>query len=259
MLVIGLIGFLGVGLSLGLLGGGGSILAVPVLVYLMGLPASTAVPMSLPVVGLAAAVGAFTRWRRGQLRITTALGFAAIAMASAFTAARLGQGIPDRVRLILLVAVMLTAAVVMLRRAQRLAPGDTQEIPLPSVGPQEHRSASTALVLGAAIVVGTLTGLVGVGGGFMIVPALVGVLALPMPQAIATSLAVIALNTVAASIGWWGSVRLDWNLTALVTVAALIGMTLGTRLAPRFSARTLTRTFAGLLLVVGIVMVVMEM
>lgn len=258
MLVLGLIGFLGVGLSLGLLGGGGSILAVPVLVYAMGLPVSQAVPMSLPVVGLAAAVGAFARWRKQQLRVTTAIGFAAVAMVAAFASARLGSGIPDGPRLILFVSVMLIAATVMWRRSARQAVGDTQEIPIAELAPGSHGS-NRVTMLAAAVVVGTLTGLVGVGGGFMIVPALVGVLALPMPQAIATSLAVIALNTLAAGAGWWGRVTLDWGLTAAVTAAALVGMAVGIRLAPRFSARTLTRTFAMLLIGVSVLMVGMEL
>jgi uncharacterized membrane protein YfcA len=258
MLALGLIGFLGVGLSLGLLGGGGSILSVPVLVYVLGLPVSTAVPMSLPVVGVAAAVGAFARWRKKQLRVTTAIGFAAVAMVSAFASARLGAGIPDQTRLILFVAVMLIAATVMWRRSRQQPVGDTQEIPVAAAIPGAHR-ANMATMLASALVVGSLTGLVGVGGGFMIVPALVGVLALPMPQAIATSLAVIALNTLAAGAGWWGRVTLDTTLTAAVTVAALVGMAVGIHLAPRFSARTLTRTFAILLIVVSGVMVVMEM
>ena len=259
MLALGLAGFLGVGLSLGLLGGGGSILAVPVLVYLLGLPASTAVPMSLPVVGLTAAVGAFARYKRKQLRVTTAIGFAAVAMVAAFASARLGTSIPDRTRLIMFVAVMLTAATVMWRRSRKQAIGDTQEIPVVGAAAHQSRASTAPMMFAAAVVVGTLTGIVGVGGGFMIVPALVGVLALPMPQAIATSLAVIALNTLAAGAGWWGRVTLDWSLTAAVTAAALVGMAIGIRLAPRFSARTLTRTFAMLLLVVSGVMVVMEL
>lgn len=250
MLALGLIGFLLVGISLGLLGGGGSILAVPVLVYLFHLPASQAVPMSLPVVGTAAAVGALLRWRRGQLRVTAALGFAALAMLAAYAAARWGAGIPDRPRLLLFVGVMLTAAVVMWRRALRP--------PAVRATPPEGGSPRPAL-LAAAVAVGTLTGLVGVGGGFLIVPALVGVLAMPMAEATATSLAVIALNTAAAGTGWWGRVTLDLPLTAAVTALALLGMLVGTRLAPRFSAAALTRAFAVLLVLVSAVMVAMEL
>lgn len=250
MILLGLLGFLAVGLSLGMLGGGGSILAVPVLVHLLGLPASVAVPMSLPVVGAASALGAYRRWRLGQLKLKLVAIFAAGTMVASFLAARLGAGIADRPRLLLFTAVMLIAATLMWRRSRARLPVETS-----TDTPQPHVSV---LVI-ASLVVGTLTGLVGVGGGFLIVPALVGVLGLGMAEATATSLAVIALNTGAASAGWWGRVELDWPLTGMVTVAALGGMMLGTALAPRVQARTLTRAFAGLLIVVGVFMLVKEL
>lgn len=251
MILLGLLGFVAVGISLGMLGGGGSILAVPVLVHLMGLPASEAVPMSLPVVGAAAAVGAITRWRRGQLRLRTVAIFAIGTMVASFASARLGADMADRPRLLLFTGVMLLAAALMWRRASRRdVPGATS--------PQPVQDAATGRLILAALAVGTLTGLVGVGGGFLIVPALVGVLGLAMPEATATSLAVIALNTGAASAGWWGRSTLDLRLMLMVTAAALVGMAVGTRLAPRFSSATLTRAFAGLLLVVGAFMLVQE-
>jgi uncharacterized membrane protein YfcA len=111
----------------------------------------------------------------------------------------------------------------------------------------------------AALAVGTLTGIVGVGGGFLIVPALTGVLGLAMAEATATSLAVIALNTIAAGWGFVGHVTIDLRLTAIVIAAALVGMAIGTRLAPRVPAKTLTRTFAVLLIVLAIVMVGKEL
>jgi hypothetical protein len=210
--------------------------------------------MSLPVVGVTAAAGAFGRWRAGQLRVAPALLFAATAMVASFTAARLGHDIPDRPRLLVFIAILLVAAALMWNRSRRRALLTVEPVvePVP-------KGLALPTLLPAAVVVGVLTGLVGVGGGFLIVPALVGVLALPMPQATATSLAVIALNTLAAGAGWWGRVQLDWQLTAAVTAVALMGMTIGTRLAPRFTARTLTRAFAVLLVVVSGVMMVMEM
>lgn len=252
MLILGLLGFMAVGISLGMLGGGGSILAVPVLVHVLGLPAGVAVPMSLPVVGAAALVGAASRYRSGQLRLQMAAAFAAAAMGASYLAARLGTGIPDTPRLVLFTAVMLVAAVLMWRRSMRpLAPVDT--------GEAATGTLPLARLLPAALAVGALTGLVGVGGGFLIVPALVGVLGLPMPQATATSLAVIALNTVAASAGWWGRVTLDLPLTVMVTAAALAGMAVGIWLAPRFSTRALSRGFAVLLMVVAVFMLAKEL
>ncbi len=241
-IIPGLVGFVLVGLSLGLLGGGGSILAVPVLVYALHIPASTAVPMSLPVVGIAAAIGAVGRWRRGQLALRAAALFAAVAMASAYLAARFGAGIDDRSRLILFTTVMVLAAAAMWWRASQ-PPRSAEAVPDAQFTP--------FLLVPAGLLVGALTGLVGVGGGFLIVPALVGVLGLPLPQATATSLAVIALNTTTAGAGWFGRVTLNVPLVVMVTAAAIVGMLIGTRLAPRYSARTLTRWFALLLVVVA--------
>lgn len=241
-IIAGLVGFLIVGLSLGLLGGGGSILAVPVLVHALGIPASTAVPMSLPVVGIAALVGALGRWRQGHLSLRPVALFAAVTMAAAYLSARLGAAIDDRTRLVLFTTVMILAAAAMWWRASRppaAAPGGGEP------------AGSPLLLLPAGVVVGTLTGLVGVGGGFLIVPMLVGVLAMPLPVATATSLAVIALNTATAGVGWIGRVSLDPVLVAMVTAAALLGMVIGTRLAPRIAARHLTKAFAVLLMLVA--------
>lgn len=247
MSLIGLLGFVAVGLALGLLGGGGSILAVPVLVHLLGIAPGVAVPMSLPVVGITAAVGAFTRWRAGQLQLGTVAGFAVAAMSASFLAARLGAGIADTPRMLLFATTMLVAAAAMWRRASLMTSGPQPTAATPRGG--------QARVLLAALAVGTLTGLVGVGGGFLIVPALTGVLGVPMAAATGTSLAVIALNTASAGAGWLGRVSLDFPLTARVTVAALVGMMIGTRLAPRIAARTLTRAFAILLLLLALAMV----
>jgi uncharacterized membrane protein YfcA len=247
-LVAGLLGFVLVGLALGLLGGGGSILAVPVLVNVLGISAGTAVPMALPVVGIAAAVGAFARWRAGQLHVRTFALFAVCAMIAAYLAARLGAGIADRTRLLMFAGVMLAASVAMWRRGAR-----------PSGKP--HGAAHPVIeVVPVALLVGTLTGILGVGGGFMIVPALAVVLALPMPEATATSLAVIALNTAAAGAGFLSRhIPIDIELTALVTIAALVGMAIGLRLAPRYSAAALARAFAVLLVVLSCWTVIKEL
>jgi uncharacterized membrane protein YfcA len=252
MLILGLLGFVMVGLALGLLGGGGSILAVPVLVYLFGLTASVAVPMSLPVVGLTAAFGAWRKHRAGHLQIRRAVIFAALAMTTSFAAARLGAGIPDRPRLLLFAMVLLVAAAVMWRRSLRTGSGSVAE-------PAANPGTFSITLIVAALAVGALTGLVGVGGGFLMVPVLVGVLGLPMMEATATSLAVIALNAGAASLGWIGRVSLDWLLMAMILAAAMSGMLMGIRIAPRFSTQTLSRVFAALLMIVAAVMLGQEL
>lgn len=247
-LALGLLGFVAVGLALGMLGGGGSILAVPVLVNVLAIPAGTAVPMALPVVGIAAAAGAITRWRRGQLRLSTVALFAACAMGASYVAARLGAGIADRPRLLLFGATMLIAAAAMWRRASQ------PSLATPTIARPAYQVVPVALVVGA------LTGVLGVGGGFLIVPALAGVLALPMPEATATSLAVIALNTAAAGAGFLSKqVTIDLRVTVLVTAAALVGMAIGLRLAPRFSAATLARTFAVLVAILAVLTIGKEL
>ena len=247
-LPLALLGFVAVGLALGMLGGGGSILAVPVLVHLLGIAPNVAVPMSLPIVGTAAAVGAIARWRSGQLRLRTTTPFALITIVASYAAARLGHDIPGRPRMILFGLTMFAAAFAMWRRASRMG---TVEL--------VSQKRSVAQMIPAALAVGTLTGIVGVGGGFLIVPALTGVLGLAMAEATATSLAVIALNTVAAGWGFVGHVSIDLRLTAIVIAAALVGMVIGTRLAPRIAARTLTRAFAVLLIVLAIFMLGKEL
>lgn len=239
-LALALLGFVLVGIALGLLGGGGSILAVPVLVNLMSIPMKSAVPMALPVVGIAAAAGAFARWRRGELKFSTVALFAVCSMGASYLAARLGVGIADRTRLFLFAGIMLVAAIAMWRRASRGAAS------------QARAAHPWQLVVPVALIVGTLTGILGVGGGFLIVPALAGVLALPMAEATATSLAVIALNAASAGAGFLSNhVAIDWRLTVFVTVAALIGMAIGLRIAPRYSSATLARSFAVLLVLLA--------
>ena len=247
-LALGLAGFVLVGLALGMLGGGGSILANPVLVYVLAIPAGTAAPMALPVVGITAAAGAFVRWRMGHVRLRTGAVFAACSMLASYAAARLGVGIPDRSRLLLFGGVMVVASIMMWRRSMNMASDHHVK---------HHRAIE---IVPVAILVGALTGILGVGGGFLIVPALAAVLELPMREAAATSLAVIALNSAAASAGFLTKhVTIDLQLTALVTVAALIGMAIGLRLAPKHSGATLARAFAVVVLVLGVFIIGKEL
>ncbi len=214
---------------------------MPVLVHVFAIPARTAVPLALPIVGVTAAAGAIVRWRRGQLRLASVALFAAFAMGASFVAARLGAGIPDRPRLLLFGTTMLVAAFAMWRRAGRSG-----------TAPASLGSRPPWQVIPAAVVVGALTGILGVGGGFLIVPALVGALGLTMPEATATSLAVIALNAAAAGVGYLSKqVTIDAGFAALVTGAALVGMAIGLMIAPKYSTRTLGLAFAIVLVIVA--------
>ena len=231
-----------IGLSLGLMGGGGSILTVPVLVYVLGFGAKESIAMSLAVVGTASLVGSVSQWRAGNVNLRVALPFGVFAMAGAFLGAKLAAFLDGPVQLTLFSGVMLTAAVRMFRQRDGvLVQGErTAPRPLPLL--------ATAIV---GVGVGILTGLVGVGGGFLIVPALVLLASMPMKQAVGTSLLVIAMNSVSGLAGYLGQVEVDWAFVGLFTAASIVGILLGTWLLRFVPQHALQRAFAVFLVVMG--------
>lgn len=229
-----------VGLSLGLLGGGGSILTVPVLVYVLGVAAKPAIAMSLPIVGITSLAGAAMHGRRGNVRWATATVFGVAAMAGAYAGARLSVLLTGTAQLVLLALVMFAAGVSMLRGTTTAVPDDA-----PPKAPR------LTMLLPVALGVGALTGLVGIGGGFLVVPALVLIAGVPMREAVGTSLVVIAMNSAAGFVGYLGTVTLDWRLLTGFTVSAVLGALAGTALASRVAQAALRRAFALFLLVVG--------
>jgi uncharacterized membrane protein YfcA len=230
-----------VGLSLGLLGGGGSILTVPIFVYVLGFAAKPAIAMSLPVVGTTSLVGALGHWRAGNVDLRAALLFGGIAMIGAYAGARLAVLVPGNVQLIMLAVLMLAAAVSMLRSGRRSATTGEPTTARPSVG--------LLAVIGLAV--GLTTGLVGIGGGFLVVPALVVLGKVPMKQAVGTSLLVIAMNSAAGFAGYLGQVEIAWGFTAAFTAIAVAGIIAGTYLIRFVSPAALKRGFAVFLLVIG--------
>jgi uncharacterized protein len=230
-----------IGLSLGLLGGGGSILTVPILVYVLGFAAKQAIVMSLGVVGTVSLLGSLSHWRRGQVNLRLAALFGAFAVTGAYAGARLSVYLSGTVQLTLFAVVMLLAAGSMLRR-QRCAAG-----PDGGVG---RRSSLLALGL-AGLAVGALTGLVGVGGGFLVVPALVLLAKVPIKQAVGTSLLVIAMNSAAGLSGYGGSMHIPWGFMALFTTVATAGAFVGAYLLRFVSQEGLKRAFGVLLLAMG--------
>ena len=233
------------GLTMGMLGGGGSILTVPVFVYVLGYAAKPAIAMSLPVVGTTSLVGALRHWRAGNVHPRVALLFGAAAMTGAFAGARFAERVRGPVQLLLLGAVMLAAAASMLRRSagDTRAPGEVDE---PRVRP---------LTLLVGLGVGFLTGLVGIGGGFLIVPALVLLARVPMKQAVGTSLVVIAMNAASGYAGYAGRVAVPWGTVAAFTAVAIGGILLGTLLVHHVSAAALRRGFALFLVLLGALVV----
>ena len=233
-----------IGLSLGLMGGGGSILTVPVFVYVIGFPAKQAIAMSLPVVGATSLVGALGHWRAGNVRLATAFGFGVVAMIGSFLGARLAVFLPGAVQLMMLAVVMLAAAASMLRRKRVSTEATDAEAPVP-VG-------KLALV---GLAVGVLTGIIGIGGGFLIVPALVVLGRVPMKQAVGTSLLVIAMNSASGFAGYVGSVDIEWSFLARFTAVSIAGILVGTWLVRFVSAAALKRGFAIFLILIGAAMI----
>ena len=233
-----------VGLSLGVLGGGGSILTVPIFVYAMGFPAKQAIAMSLPVVGATSLAGAIGHWRAGNFDLRTALTFGALAMMGARLGAALASRLSGAAQLSLLGIVMLVAAALMLRRRETEEPGL-------SSSRRVHGAARTAALAGVGLGVGVLTGLVGIGGGFLFVPALVLLGRLNVKVAIGTSLFVIAASTAAGYLGYRGQVRMPWSVVATFTAVALVGLVAGTRLVARLSSQALRRLFAYFLILMA--------
>ncbi|MCY1040770.1 sulfite exporter TauE/SafE family protein [Corallococcus sp. bb12-1] len=236
-----------IGVSLGLLGGGGSILTVPLFIYVLGFGAKESIAMGLAVVGVTSLFGAVHHWRHGNVQLRAAGVFGAMAMAGTYAGARLAVFIPGAVQLVLFASVMLVAAFFMFRNGRRdavLAARKQAE-----AGP---RKAPVPVMVAAALAVGGLTGLVGVGGGFLIVPALVLLMGLPMKQAVGTSLLVIALNSFVGFAGYLGHVDVRWGFLAAFTAVAVVGILVGSRASHHVSPAVLKQTFSVFLVVMGL-------
>jgi uncharacterized membrane protein YfcA len=235
-----------VGVSLGLLGGGGSILTVPLLAYVAGMDAKQAIATSLLVVGTTSAVAAVSHARAGRVQWRTGLIFGAAGMAGAYGGGLLAQYIPGTVLLIGFAVMMIATAVAMLRGRKEIAPADPHHrIPVPKV-----------IIEG--LVVGLVTGLVGAGGGFLVVPALALLGGLPMPVAVGTSLVVIAMKSFAGFAGYLNSVSIDWRLAGMVTAAAVIGALLGARLTALVNPDSLRKAFGWFVLLMSSIILAEE-
>ena len=235
-----------VGVALGLLGGGGSILTVPLLAYVAGMEAKQAIATSLLVVGTTSAVAAISHARAGRVQWRTGLIFGAAGMAGAYGGGLLAHYIPGSVLLIGFAVMMIATAVAMLRGRNEVGPADPHHrIPVPKV-------------VAEGLIVGLVTGLVGAGGGFLVVPALALLGGLPMPIAVGTSLVVIAMKSFAGFAGYLNSVSSDWRLAAMVTAAAVVGALVGARLTALVNPDSLRKGFGWFVLVMSSVILAEE-
>jgi uncharacterized membrane protein YfcA len=236
-----------VGFVLGLLGGGGSVLTVPILIYALHVPVKPAIAMSLVVVGLVAFIGFIGHARQGTVSKRVALIFGPPAVAAAYAGARIARHLPAHVQLVMFALFGLTGSVLMFRGAMKMS-GKPDTTPYEFSG--DPRTI-TLLVL-EGIGVGLVTGLIGVGGGFLIVPALVFVARIPMRLAIGTSLLVITLNALSGFAGYAGTVAIDWQLVAWFTSVAAVGSIAGTLLSKRVPQRRLKEVFGVMLIGVSL-------
>lgn len=259
MAILGYAAALVVGLVLGLIGGGGSILTVPVLVYLLKVDAEMATAYSLFVVGVSAAFGAVSNYRNGWVDLKTGAVFALPSLAAVYATRRwLIPAIPERFEwmewevtkslliMVLFAALMIAASVSMIR--------GTKE-----VKPSENASSKWWLVPFEGALVGVLTGMVGAGGGFLIIPALVVLVGMPMKTAIGTSLMIIAFKSVIGFIGDLGTDKaMDWALLGTFTALTVAGILLGMQLSKRMDGGALEKGFGYFVLVMGTLILLKE-
>ncbi|HEU4948900.1 MAG TPA: sulfite exporter TauE/SafE family protein [Kribbella sp.] len=247
-----------IGLTLGALGGGGSILTVPALVYLLGQDPRAATTGSLVIVGITALTGAVAHGRSGTVRLGQGLLFGGLGVAGAWFGTKLSTGVAPSILLTAFAVLMLAVAALMVlrqRRADRRGEQvDPSEEPFITFTPRFSCACPrVAKVVLTATAVGLLTGFFGVGGGFAVVPALVLALGFSMPVAVGTSLVVITVNSATALLARAGqAVSVDWVLIGGFASAAILGSLLGGRLAARVRPELLARTFTVLLIVVAI-------
>lgn len=229
-----------IGVSLGLLGGGGSILTVPIFVYVLGYGAKEAIAMSLAVVGVTSLFAMVGHWRQGNVNLRVALIFGAVAMSGTYLGARLAVFFSGAAQLILFAGVMLIAAFFMFRDKTSVSEAEA------------HEKMPLGLIVAEGLAVGVLTGLVGVGGGFLIVPALVLLGKVPMKAAVGTSLLVIAMKSASGFVGYLGQVEIPWAFMGLFTAVAIAGSFGGTYIARFVPQEMLKKGFAAFLIVMGV-------
>lgn len=235
----------GIGLSLGLIGGGGSIITVPVLVYVAGLPVPEAVALSLAVVGTTAAVGAVFQARAGRVHPKAALLYGGMGMVGAALGAQLTPLVPAPVLLTLFALLMVWVGLRMVRGK-------------PENELSEKAECVTWKCALAGLVIGVLTGFLGVGGGFLIVPALMRFAKMPMPLAIGTSLVIIAVNSLAGFVAHLSDVQSGISLALALTTAAIAGLFAGMALGKRMQPQGWKTVFVGISLGVAAYLMVMN-
>lgn len=259
--IIGYIASLIIGISLGLIGGGGSILTVPVLVYLFRVSPVMATAYSLFIVGSTSLVGAVPKYKKGLVNLKTSLIFGAPSIVAVFATRKyIVPLIPDElfhvggilitkniITMLLFAVLMVAASISMIRSKNKEIDEDLEE-----------QKFNYPLIMVEGLVVGALTGLVGAGGGFLIIPALVLLSKLPMKQAIGTSLLIIAAKSLIGFTGDLTNYTMDWRLLLIVTGLAILGIFIGNRLSNKIESEKLKKGFGWFVLIMGIYIIIKE-
>ncbi|HNQ04595.1 MAG TPA: sulfite exporter TauE/SafE family protein [Thiobacillaceae bacterium] len=253
--ILAILAGLATGVVLGLFGSGGSIIALPALLYLLDVEPKSAIAMSLGVVAVTATMSGLDNWRRGLVDVRIATVFGLFGVAGTFAGARLGLVTPVVVQLGLFALVMYAAAWRMLKPVRVAAPAGgmpgTGGAAAVLGGYQDVLSPRMGHIALHGVGVGVLTGLVGVGGGFLIVPALVLLSGIPMKTAVGTSLAIVAAKSYAGFAGYMGGVALDWGVMGSFTAVTVLGSFLGAHFSSRLSQEALKKGFAWFLAAVA--------
>lgn len=262
MQIVGFILAALVGVSLGLIGGGGSILTVPILVYLIGINPILATSYSLFIVGTTSLIGAFINYKKGYVNIKTALLFGLSSITTVFITRKiLLPHIPHLIfsnryfsitqsmaTMVLFAILMLSASIAMIR--------STNENNDPSLLKNKNKKVASLLLYG--IFIGLATGILGAGGGFLIIPALVFILKMPMKEAVGTSLLIIALNSLIGFTGDLGHFIMDWKLLIFITLIAITGIFVGGSIAKKTEGDKLKKAFGWFVLSMGIYILIKE-
>ncbi|MEH0862489.1 sulfite exporter TauE/SafE family protein [Halobacteriovorax sp. DPLXC-1] len=233
------------GTTLGLLGGGGSILVVPILVYIVKVDPKIAITMSLAIVGLTGFMGTFRHYKNGNVLVKLAFQFGAMTMLSTYLGTYLAKFLTGQMQLFIFAGIMLLASISMLKNGKEV----------------KIKNTSNLTIFLAASVVGIVTGLIGVGGGFLIVPALVNFFHVDMKKAVGTSLLIIAINSL---IGFVGNIinspglELDYQFIAIFTALAIVGSQIGSTLTHKLPQEKLKKIFGYFLIVMGAFMIIRE-
>ncbi|ATH06817.1 permease [Halobacteriovorax marinus] len=230
-----------IGLSLGLLGGGGSILTVPILVYVLNMDPKISIALSLAIVGVTSLFGVFGHYKNKNVDLRVASVFAPVAMGGTFLGAKLSQFLSGQVQLLMFAIIMIIASFFMLKGKKE---SDEDE--------SNNKKKLNFILIGLeGLFVGIVTGLVGVGGGFLIVPALVLLGGVTMKKAVGTSLLIISLKSFAGFAGYIGIVEIPWLFLGKFTLFSVVGIFVGSYLVKFVSQSALKKAFAIFLIIMG--------